>query len=148
MVLVRPTVLMATIGGGIFPRRSELPLYGMQIVSRGNVTWAEKATWFRNVPVTVVYPTEGQMEIRVLFGRIASKAKGEKGLKPVTNEKSKAYGKQLPPAAARVANEMPGRKATRALAPEEYPSKLRHTLHTIRELEEELKNRGIPVPAV
>jgi hypothetical protein len=148
MVLVRPTVLMAAIGGGVFPRRSELALYGMQIVSRGGVVWAEKAAWFRNVPVTAVYPTLGQMEIRVAFGSIASKAKGEKGLKTVTNPASKAYGKQLPPAAARVANEMPGRKAPHALAPEEYPSKLRHTLHTVKELEEFLRRRGVTVPSV
>ena len=137
---------MAAVGGGIFPRRSELALYGMQLVSRGGVTWAEKAAWFRNVPVTAVYPTLGQMEIRVMFGRTAAQAKGEKGLKTVTNSASKAYGKQLPPAAARVANSLPGMMASRRLHPEEYPSKLRRTLHTVRELEEELRNRGITVP--
>jgi len=146
MVLVRPTVLMAAVGGGIFPRRSELVLYGMQLVSRGGVTWAEKAAWFRNVPVTAVYPTLGQMEIRVMFGRTASKAKGEKGLKTVTNPASKAYGKQLPPAAATVANELTGRKAPHSLAPEEYPSKLRRTLHTMKELEEYLSARKVTVP--
>ena len=145
MVLVRPTVVMAALTG-IFPSRSELALYGMQIVGRGKITWTEKAVWFRNVPVTAVYPTEGQMEIRVMFGRTASLAKGEKGLKTVTNPASKAYGKRLPPAAARIADNMPGIKASRRLLPEEYPSRLRHTLHTVREHEEELRRRGITTP--
>jgi hypothetical protein len=134
MVLVRPTTVVAVVTA-TFPRRSELPLYGMQIVGKGNVWWAEKAAWFRNVPVTAVVPTPGQIETRIHFGELAKKAKedgktGTKG-KPALSEK---LGRYFVGSAAYIADNMRGFRATRRLAPEAYPSKLRKTVHTLEEL--------------
>lgn len=134
MVLVRPTAVLASISGA-FPRRSELPLYGMQIVGKGNVWWAEKAAWFRNVPVTAVYPTEGQIETRIHFGDLAreAKARGEVGTR--TNPKlSTRLGKYFVGSAAYIADNMAGFRASKRMSPEQYPSKLRKTLRTLEEL--------------
>ena len=138
MTLARPTVILAAITGA-FPRRSELPIYGMQIVSKGNVWWAEKAAWFRNVPYTAVHPTTGQIEVRIHFGRLAkeAKARGETGTKekPAYSER---LGRYFVGAAAYIADHMKGFKAPHAMRPEEYPSRLRRSLHTLEELEEML----------
>ena len=134
MVLLRPTAVLASVTGA-FPRRSELALYGMQLVSKGNVWWAEKAAWFRNVPVTAVYPTPGQIEARIQFGELAreAKTKGETGTK--TNPKlSKRLGKYLVGSAAYIADNMAGFRASKRMAPEQYPSRLRRTLRTLEEL--------------
>jgi hypothetical protein len=134
MVLVRPTTVLATVTGA-FPRRSELALYGMQLVGKGNVWWAEKASWFRNVPVTAVYPTPGQIEARIQFGELAreAKAKGETGTRE--NPKlSKRLGKYLVGSAAYIADNMAGFRASKKMAPEQYPSRLRRTLRTLEEL--------------
>jgi len=135
MTLVRPTTLMAAISGA-FPRRSELALSGMQIVSKGNVWWAKKAAWFRNVPYTAIYPTTGQMEVRIHFGRLAkeAKARGETGTKekPAYSERLKRY---FVGAAAYIADHMKGFSAPHAKPKEEWESRLRRTYHTMEELE-------------
>jgi hypothetical protein len=130
-MIVRPTVVAGIIGA-TFPRRNEMALYGLQIVSRGGVEWAEKPMWFRNVPYTAVHPTLGQLETRIHFGELASAAKGTKGLQTVTTGPS--AGKRLPGAAKTIAERMPGYRAPNRLEPTEYPSKLRRTLHTLEEL--------------
>ena len=134
MVLVRPTTIVSVVSAA-FPRRSELPLYGMQIVSRGGLWWAEKTAWFRNVPVTAVVPTPGQIETRIRFGELAkeAKAKGAVG----TREKpalSSRLGRYFVGAAAYIADNMVGYRASKRLSPEAYPSKLRKTVHTLEEL--------------
>jgi hypothetical protein len=134
MVLLRPTAVLASVTGA-FPRRSELVLYGMQLVSKGNVWWAEKAAWFRNVPVTAVYPTPGQIETRIQFGELAreAKTKGETGTK--ANPKlSKRLGRYFVGSAAYIADNMAGFRASKRMAPEQYPSRLRRTLRTLEEL--------------
>jgi hypothetical protein len=134
MVLLRPTAVLASVTGA-FPRRSELALYGMQLVGKGNVWWAEKASWFRNVPVTAVYPTPGQIETRIQFGDLARRAKeiGETGTK--ANPKlSRRLGRYLVGSAAYIADNMAGFRASKRMAPEQYPSRLRRTLRTLEEL--------------
>jgi hypothetical protein len=135
MTLVRPSVLMAALGGA-FPARQELALTGMQLVGKGNVRWAKKSAWFRNVPVTAVFPTVGQMEVRVAFAKKAKEAKE----KNMTGTRAKpAYSKRLKRefvgAAAYIADNFFEYKAPNRLAKESYPSKLRKTLHTADELE-------------
>jgi hypothetical protein len=134
MVLVRPTAVLATMTGA-FPRRSELPLYGMQLVGKGNVWWAEKTAWFRNVPVTAVYPTPGQIETRIRFGELAKRAKAEgKTGTRASPALSTRLGRYFVGSAAYIADNMAGFTASRRLAPEQYPSRLRRTLRTLEEL--------------
>jgi hypothetical protein len=139
LVLVRPTTLVATITGA-FPPRRELAIYGMQIVGKGNVWWAEKAAWFRNVPVTAIYPTPGQIETRVHFGELAREAR-ERGMTGTKQKpaKSERLGRYFVGAAAYIADHMAGFRAPRAIPKEEYPSKLRKTYRTIEELRALLK---------
>jgi len=140
MVLVRPTVVFGILKTAI-PPRWDLAVYGMQIVEKGGVKWAEKAAWFRNVPYTAIDPTEGQMEVRIYFGELAKQAKGKKGL--VVSER---LGKELPPAAALIADRMVGFRAPHAKPPELYPSKLRRTKFTLEDLKAKLRAKGITPP--
>lgn len=141
MVLVRPTVILAAVRSEV-PSRAELPLYGMQLVGKGNLWWAEKAAWFRNVPYTAIYPTIGQLEVRIHFGRLAKEAKerGEVG----TREKpaySDRLGRYFVGAAAYIADNMKGFKAPHALPEERRPSKIRKTFRTLAEREAELETK-------
>ena len=58
--------------------------------------------YVRKTPSTVTHPKDGQIETRLKFAEIASKAKGMKGLDPETG---------LPRAAALVMKEMKGYRA-------------------------------------
>jgi hypothetical protein len=134
MVLLRSTAVLAAVTGA-FPRRSELALYGMQLVGKGNVWWAEKASWFRNVPVTAVYPTPGQVEARIRFGELARKAKETGQVGTRTSPKlSNRLGRYFVGSAAYIADNMAGFTASNKMSPEQYPSKLRRTLRTLEEL--------------
>jgi hypothetical protein len=139
MVLVRANFVMAAISGEL-TRRSDLARSAMQLVARGNMWWAKKAAWFRNVPYTAVYPTVGQLEVRVHFARLAKEAKsaGETGTrtKHVMSDRLK---REFVGAAAYIADKMYGFKAPHAMRPEEYPSRLRRTVHTAEELEQMLR---------
>ena len=134
MVLVRPTVVTAALGG-VFPSRAELPMYGLQIVRKGRVVWASKPFWFRNVPYTAIFPTLGQMEWRVEFGETAKGLKGTKGFGTLAEA-----GKKLPAGAtvvkvaAEIQRALKGKRAPHRLSPEEYPSRKRRTFHTIDQL--------------
>ena len=56
---------------------------GLQIAFRKRMTWTSKPYWIKNAPYTVgPYAHDGQLEVRIRFGEIASKAKGKKGLAP------------------------------------------------------------------
>jgi hypothetical protein len=116
----------------------------MQIVSKGGVWWAEKAAWFRNVPVTAIFPTDGQIQTRIHFGELAkeAKARGATGTreKPA---KSERLGKYFVGAAAYIADHMFGYRAPRAMKKEEYPSRLRKTYRTLEELKSIAAARGI-----
>jgi hypothetical protein len=120
---------------GAFPRRSELVVFGLQLVGKGNVWWAEKASWFRNPPVTAVHPTQGQIEVRVRFGELAkeAKARGEVGTR-TSPKLSTRLGKYLVGSAAYIADNMAGYRAPNALRPEEWPSRLKRTYRTLEEL--------------
>jgi len=145
MVLVRPTFVMSAVTQ-VFPRRSELAIYGMQIVSRGGVWWAEKAAWFRNTPITVLEPTDGQIQTRIRFGELAKEAK-EKGLTGTREKpaKSERLGRYFVGAAAYIADKMAGYRAPARKAPEEYLSRTRRTYRTLDELKRKAIEEGIPI---
>ncbi|MCI4408604.1 MAG: hypothetical protein JHC26_05895 [Thermofilum sp.] len=132
MVLLRGATIAAMASGSMTPR-STLVVSGLQLVTKGNVTWAEKEAWLRNPPHTAVNPTLGQLEIRREFGRAAKNAKGTKGLQVVT--RGRAAGKALPGAAKTIAETLTGHRMPHSLSPDQYPSKLRRTIHTLDELE-------------
>jgi len=134
MVLLRGATIAAMASASMTPR-STLVLSGLQLVTRGKVTWAEKEAWLRNPPHTAANPTLGQLEIRKEFGEAAKKAKEAKltkGLHVAT--KGKAAGKALPGAAAYIADTLAEKLMPHRLPPEQYPSKLRRTLHTLNEI--------------
>ena len=132
MVLLRGATIAAMASGSMTPRNT-LVMSGLQLVTKGNVTWAEKEAWLRNPPYTAVNPTLGQLEIRREFGKKAKNAKGTKGLQVVT--KGSAAGKALPGAAKIIAETLTGLKMPHSLPPDQYPSRLRRTIHTLDELE-------------
>lgn len=111
----------------------------IQVYTPGRMTWSKKAVIFRNAPHTIENPHPGQIDVRVAFGHIASAAKGTTGLRD-----------GLPPAAYEVKTRLKGWRSAYALAPEDYPSKRRRTVHTVEELEEMLakaKKKVTPTPA-
>jgi len=80
MVLVKPQLVVAVMSNAMVPR-SDLSLYGMQLVGRGNVVWAKKAAWFRNVPYTAAYPTKMQVAVRLALAEfMKTYGKGKKGI--------------------------------------------------------------------
>ncbi|MEM4065760.1 MAG: hypothetical protein QXV17_02740 [Candidatus Micrarchaeaceae archaeon] len=121
------------MASGSMQPRNLLVMSGLQLVTRGKVTWAEKESWLRNPPYTAVHPTPGQMEIRIKFGETAHAAKGQRGTRAIT--KGKKTGKIVPAVAAHIAENPLGLAPSR-LDPELYPSKLRRTVHTLEELKE------------
>ena len=64
-------------------------------------------TFPRAQPRTAKYPTENQIKVRILFGKIAKQAKGEKF--KVGNK----FVKEMPPAAIKVREKMKGAKVGR-----------------------------------
>ena len=133
MALLRPQVISAMREEAIAARHL-LSQVGTQLVGRGGVVWAKKAAWLRNQPYTAVFPHDGQIQVRVKFGEIAAGAKGSKGLDPETG---------LTPAAAKVHREMKGYTAPARLAKEKYPSKLKRTFRTVKELKALAEKRKI-----
>jgi len=132
MVLLRPQVVIAGTAGGM-PSRPTLSMSGVQLVAQGGVIWAKKGAWLRNQPYTAVIPHNGQIQVRIHFGDLASAAKGRRGLDPETG---------LPQAAAEIAKRMPGYKAPNRLS-RPYPSEIRRTFRVKSELESLAKQRGI-----
>jgi hypothetical protein len=114
--------------------RNRLVLSGLQLVTKGGVTWAEKEAWLRNPPYTAANPTPGQLEVRIKFGETAHTAKGTRGLRAIT--KGKKTGKKVPGAAAVIAEAMTGYLAPSREDPSRWESRLRRTLHTLEELRE------------
>jgi len=86
MVLIKPLALAAEKLD-----RAMLSAVGLQIVNRGRITWAKKAVWLRNVPITAVDPTPAQALVRYILGNVARQAKGAKGLEPNTKLPWGAY---------------------------------------------------------
>jgi len=132
VTLIRSTTIIAGLTGKP-ESRPELST-GIQLVGRGRVSWAKKPFWLRNAPYTVgPYAHDGQIEVRLKFADAASKAKGKTGLAP----------DGLPWAAHYVKEELEGYMAPDRMAPEEYPSKIRHTAYTAEELEAIARKRGL-----
>jgi hypothetical protein len=142
MVLVRPAFVLAALQQAM-PPRSELALYGLQIVQKGRVI-AKKAAWFRNVPYTVWNPTTGQLETRYYFGMLAkeAKARGEVGTRDRPRQSTR-LGEFFYGSAAYIADHMAGFRAPHRLSPEEWPSRRRRTLRTLDGVEAELRARGV-----
>ena len=108
---------------------------GLQIVGKGRVTWAKKPFWLRNAPYTVgPWAHDGQIQVRLKFAEAARQAKGRKGLDPETG---------LPPAAAEVRRKLTGYRAPNRMDPATYPSKIRRTAYTAKDLEAIARARGI-----
>jgi hypothetical protein len=131
MVLLRGVTVAAMASAAVTPRNI-LAISGLQLVTRGKVTWAEKEAWLRNPPHTAVNPTLGQLEVRIKFGETAHTAKGVEGLQTIT--RGPKAGKRVPGAAKTIAEGMLGYRAPHRLPEEEYPSRLRRTIHTLEEL--------------
>lgn len=120
MALLRGSVVFAAALGAM-PARPAIATTGVQLCKAP--WWSKKPFYLRNPPYTILSPHKGQIETRVKFGELASAAKGTKGFK-----------EGLPAVAAEVRKGMKGFKAPSRLAPEEYPSRARRTVHTLEEL--------------
>ena len=80
MVMVKPQFVMAAVTGASV-RRAELPIYGLQLVSRGGIRWAKKAAFWRNAPYTAVEPTPLQLATRIALGEFMRQyGKGRTGV--------------------------------------------------------------------
>ena len=131
MVLLRGATVAAMASASMTPR-NRLVLSGLQLVSKGRATWAEKEAWLRNPPHTAANPTLGQLEVRIQFGELARTAKGTKGLQTITT--GPKAGKKVPGAAKVIAERMYGYRAPHREDPSRWESRLRRTLHTLDEL--------------
>ena len=123
MVLVRASTFGQMLVGGAIPR-ALIGASGMVIAQRGRMIWAKKNVIVKNAPYTIEAPHPRQAEMRVAFGKVASTAKGSKGLSP----------EGLPQAAAKVKANKNKFALTKPYAP-----KARKSFHTIEELEKMLK---------
>lgn len=140
MVKLRASTLLTAFGRAV--PMSRIGASSMQLYGAGAMTWAKKAVILRNAPYTIENPHLGQIETRLHFARIASRAKGSKGLDPETG---------LPQAAAMIKKTMSGYRADHRLPEEAYPSKIRRTYHTASELEKlhaQKLGRAAPTPPV
>ena len=122
MVLLRPQ----TVAAMTQPKPAARPdksIVGVQLVTKGGVSWARKAAWLRCPPYTVgPWAHAGQLEVRIAFAEAAARARGKTGL--VMTDIG-----PLPPAAAEVHNTLRGFRAPDAMRPEEYPSKMQTTAY-------------------
>ena len=132
MTLVRPQVILAATSEKPEPR-ARLAITGLQLVHAGKMTWSKKAIFIRNVPFTAVAPTPRQAAARYILGRIASRAKGTKGLV-----------EGLPPAAAQVKKAWEERRAQLEQALAQIPSVRieRRTIHTVEDHAALLRAKG------
>jgi len=132
------TIVAGVISGGKAMARWQRGAKGLQIYAPGRMFWSKKAIITRNPPYTIESPHLGQVQVRIQFGEIASTVKGQHG-----------FRMGLPLAAATVKERLKGWKAPDRMAPEEYPSKLKHTIHTVEELkrmEREMRQRARRYP--
>lgn len=123
MTLVRPQVIVAMTDPRPAPRY-KMATASMQLVTRGDVVWAKRAAWLRNIPFTAdpYSAHEGQLETRIHFGDIAHRALGR-------SKREAAYqGSVLPPAAQEVKKGMKDYRARLRMDPSKYPSRLMHSL--------------------
>lgn len=139
MTVVRGDILIAgVVSGGKAMARWQRGAKFMQIYAPGRMFWSKKPIIMRNAPFTIESPHLGQIQVRVQFGELAKTIKGQHG-----------FRNGLPLAAATIQERLRGWKAPDRMVPEEYPSKLKHTIHTIEELkrmERELRQRARAYP--
>jgi len=111
MTLVRPTTIIAgTLGASAVEPRWRLALTGMQIARTPE--WSKKPFVLRNVPYTAVMPKPKQIAVRVVFGKLASQAKGQKKtgfLPPAAEVIQKAKG-QIASRVASIPSQRDGRR--------------------------------------
>ena len=124
------TGALAVRGGGA-ESRWQMGSQTIQFYAPGGVWWSKKPVITRNAPYTINNPHPGQMEARINFGSVASKHRGEKGFKD-----------GLPIIAWHVKNEVKGYSAPDRMSPADYPSKTRHTVHTLDQLKEMLRAKA------
>ena len=136
-MFLRATTFLSGIGGA----KSAVPRWGLeantgiQVYGKGGMFWSKKQIIVRNAPYTINNPHKGQIEARINFGDTASGTKGQRGFS--------AEG--LPKPASIIKSQVAGYRAPDRLAVEQYPSSLRHTLHTLAELKvmlAEMEGRG------
>lgn len=140
MVKVRASTILTAYGKAV--PMSSVGASALQVYGAGGMTWSKKTVILRNAPYTIENPHLGQIEARLHFARLASRAKGSKGLDPETG---------LPQAAAMIHKSMKGYRADHRLPEEAYPSKVRRTYHTAAELEAlhaQKLGRAAPTPPV
>lgn len=121
---------------GIAEPRNAIGAKGVQIVNAGRMFWSRKSVFPRNAPYTIENPHLGQIETRLTFADIASRAKGCTG-----------FENGLPCVAARIKEAMKGYRAADSMPPEEYPSKIKRSFHTADELRRMLEEKAKRVRA-
>jgi len=126
-VLLRASTFVKGVSG-VAESRANMGAKAVQVVNAGRMFWSSKPTFFRNAPHTIENPHLGQIETRLTFADIASRAKGCRG-----------FEDGLPCVAARIKREMEGYRAADRLPEEEYPSKVKRTVHTAEELRKMLE---------
>jgi len=122
---IRPQTFVAGMTGKVTPMNN-VGAKGFYIQSVGGRWWIHrKGVVVANLPYTIESPHPGQMQTRVHFGRIASQTAGM-------------------PLAERlqvIAERMRGYRASLRMNPDEYPSKVRRSYHTLAQLQAMLNKR-------
>ena len=134
-MLLRPQTIVAAFGSA--SPRNAIGAKGVQIYAPGGMHWSKKALIMRNAPYTIENPTLGQIETRLTFADIASRAKGERG-----------FIDGLPAVAYRIREAMTGYRAADRMDPEAYPSKIKRTFHTAEDLRAMLEKKAAARRAV
>jgi len=129
MVLVRPQTVIAGCGKAL--PRNAIGAKGLQIYSPGAMFWSKKSLIVRNAPYTIESPHLGQIETRLTFGNIAKEHKGEKG-----------FIDGLPVIAYRIREAMKGYRAADRMDPEEFPSRVKPSFHTLEDLKKMLEEKA------
>ncbi|WP_297553013.1 hypothetical protein [Thermococcus sp.] len=123
MTKIRPQTLVAGLAGKATPMNN-IGAKGFYIQSVGARWWVKKSgAILANLPYTIESPHLGQIETRLEFAKIASATKGM----------------PLAERLRRISEEMRGYRAPDAMKPEEYPSRVKKSYHTVAELEAMLR---------
>ena len=120
-MLLRPQTILAAFGAA--SPRNAIGAKGVQLYAPGGMFWSKKAMILRNAPYTIENPHLGQIETRLQFADIASRARGERG-----------FMDGLPIVAYRIREGMTGYRAADRMDPEAYPSRIKRTFHTAEDL--------------
>ncbi len=122
---IRPQTIVAGLTGKATPMNN-IGAKGFYIQSVGGRWWVKKkGAILANLPYTIESPHLGQIETRLEFARISSQTKGM------------PLGERL-----RIISEnMRGYRAPDRMVETEYPSKIKRSFHTARELEAMLRKK-------